>query len=764
MLQLKKHLPLLLVAVMVFTANFSIAQSGRLARANAAYDKLAYTPAIDLYKSVLDDSDDFEAMGKLADCYRLTNQYAEAEYWYGKVCNKSEAKPEHILYYAQVLQTNEKYGEAAKWYKKYRVAVPSDRRADNQLKAAQNYRQFFKDVDRYRLEHLNFNSSVYDFSPVYFQDGIIFSSSRDSAQSIRRTHTWTGEAFFDLYYVQETDLDTIEDANVSSDGGSWTKPKSVKGRVNTKYHEGPIAFSPDMSKVYFTRNNFDNTRVVGKVGKSSDKIVKLKLYTAEISEGKWTNIEEFSYNDDEYSVGHAGISPDGQYLYFVSDMPGGYGGTDLYVCRSEGSSWGTPLNMGPSINTEGDEMFPYVHNDGTMYFASDGHGGLGGLDIHKVNGSGTDWGDVKNIGAPLNTSEDDFSLIFNPEKTQGFLTSDREGGAGSDDIYRFYDEGITLEGIVVDADTDEPICDASVAMTYLTDIVGENVGKCDGKFEFSVLPGRDYSLEGCADLYDCKTVKTTTKGIKPGGKVFVKIPLKKIPPLDLEVLVIDKVTRAPIHLSKVVAYNNCDETYANRDSDEEGKSYYKDIEKDCKFNVSANAEGYLPGDGDVVVNGDANPARLVIELEKIPDEPSAGIRLRHIYYDFDQSYIRPEAEIDLNKVLDFMNINLGTIVEIGSHTDARATFTYNEGLSERRAKAAVAWLVQRGITRDRLVAVGYGELQITNGCSDNVQCTEDEHQRNRRTEFRVIDNVTGIDQRSIERFDMLIDPCLKCPF
>lgn len=761
MLQLKKHFLLLLTAFLLLHSQQMIAQSGRLARANAAYEKLAYTPAIELYKSVLDDSENFEAMSNLADCYRLTNQYAEAEYWYGKVCNKSEAEPEDLLYYAEVLQINEKYVEAVKWYEKYIAQVPGDKRADNQLKACKDHQKFFKDVDRYRIEHLNFNSGFYDFSPVYYQDGIVFSSSRDSAQTIGRTATWTGEPFFDLYYVEETDVDTANGSNISTDGGTWTKPKSVKGRVNTKYHEGPIVFTADNSKVYFTRNNFDNTRVIGKVGKSSDKIVKLKIYTAEIKENKWENIKEFAYNDNEYSVGHAAISPDGEYLYFVSDMPGGYGGTDLYVSRNENDAWSTPLNMGPAINTEGDEMFPYIHNDGTMYFASDGHGGLGGLDIFKMTGSGTSWGEVKNMGAPLNSSEDDFGLIYNPEKTQGFLTSDREGGAGSDDIYRFYDEGITLEGIVVDVDTDLPICDASVAMTYLSDVVGEAIVKCDGKFEFSVLPGRDYSLEGCADLYECNTVKTTTKGIQPGGKVFVKIPLKLIPPLELQVQVIDKVTKQPIANSKVVAFNKCDETYANRDSDEEGMSYYEDIQQGCSFNVSANAVGYLPGDGDITVDGSVNPAKLVIELEKISE---TAIVLKHIYYDFDQSYIRPEAEIDLNKVLNFMNINPGTIVEIGSHTDARASFTYNEGLSERRAKSAVNWLVQRGIPRDRLVAVGYGELQVLNGCTDNVQCTEEEHQRNRRTEFRVIDNDTGIDQKSIERFDMLIDPCLKCPF
>jgi outer membrane protein OmpA-like peptidoglycan-associated protein len=406
-------------------------------------------------------------------------------------------------------------------------------------------------------------------------------------------------------------------------------------------------------------------------------------------------------------------------------------------------------------------MFPYVNADETFYFSSDGHSGIGGLDIFKVSGSGTNWGKVKNLGAPINSSADDFGIVYNEEKNKGYFTSDRSGGSGSDDIYKFIDEGITLEGIIVDAKTDKPICEATSELVYLGEIIGDRVGECDGMFEYSVLPGRDYSIEGCADGYECNAVQTTTKGVKPGGKVFVKIPLIKPDPLDMEVLVIDKITKEPIPGAKVVAFNKCVKSYDDRIADANGMSYYQEVTVDCQYNVSANAESYMPADKDVLVDGTQNPVRVVIELEKIGTSP---LVLRHIYYDFDQSYIREEAELDLNKVFNFMNINPGTIVEIGSHTDARASFKYNERLSERRAKAAVEWLIQRGISKDRLVAVGYGEYQLTNGCKDNVQCEEIDHQKNRRTEFRVLDNVLGIDVKSIERNNMLVDPCLKCPF
>jgi len=180
----------------------------------------------------------------------------------------------------------------------------------------------------------------------------------------------------------------------------------------------------------------------------------------------------------------------------------------------------------------------------------------------------------------------------------------------------------------------------------------------------------------------------------------------------------------------------------------------------CDYNVSANAKGYLPNDADASVDGSENPVKVLIELDRI----GSSIVLKNIYYDFDQSYIREEAELDLNKILSFMEVNPNAIGEIGSHTDARASFAYNEALSERRANAAVQWLIQRGVSKNRLVAVGYGEMQTVNECTDNVQCTEEEHQRNRRTEFRVIDIVEGIDEKSLPRFDMLIDPCQDCPF
>jgi outer membrane protein OmpA-like peptidoglycan-associated protein len=516
--------------------------------------------------------------------------------------------------------------------------------------------------------------------------------------------------------------------------------------------------------VYVTRNNYDNRKVMGKTGKSDDNIVKLKLYIAEVDGDDWKAEKEFKYNSDEYSIGHAALSADGKYLYFVSDMPGGFGGTDIYVCEQVGEDWLAPKNAGPSINTEGDEMFPWVAKDNTLYFASDGHGGLGGLDVFSVKGEPGAWGAVKNMGSPINSPQDDFGLIRDKDDNSlGYFTSDRIGGKGSDDIYMFRDNGIVLVGIVVDAKTDSPICKSVVDLRQGSDVKGRANTECDGKFEFSVIPEKVYKLKGCAEGYHCNEVGASTVGVKAGDTVFVKIPLDKEEDVKLEVLVIDRQTREPIGGSAVVVKGRCDNTEQTGTSNAAGMSYY-DAKIECDYPVSATAEGYLPGSTEVTTVGvPANSTvKAIVELDKIKvfdDQPI----LLDIYYDFDKWNIRvPESDKELQRLLDFMNVNPGTIVEIGSHTDARAPFEYNIRLSQRRAQSVVDWLLARGISKERIKAVGYGETKPVNKCTDNVPCSEEEHQLNRRTEFRVIGN--NIDITSQRKTDMLVDPCKKCPF
>lgn len=742
---------------------------GGYSKAEKLYNALAYHEAIPLYESYLQKHDSARAMAHLGDCYRLTSRYDKAEYWYSKAVSKGDVEAKYKLYLAQMQQVNGKYDEAAKWYAKYKEEVPEDRRSANEMKACSDYGQFLLSRDRYTVKDLSFNSGGYDFSSALFDGGLIYSSSLDSAKAISREHTWTGTEFFDMWYVK-------------GDKSNFGKPQRLKGDAATKYHEGAVSFTSDYKKVYFTRNNYYNN----KVKSSSDKIVKLKIYESDVEGKTWKGAKNFPFNNDEYSVGHPALTPDGNTMYFVSDMPGGYGGTDLYVTKKEGESWNTPKNLGPEINTEGREMFPYVNSDGELYFSSDAHGGLGGLDIFRVkqNAKTGKWGKIRNIGAPINSSYDDFGLHYGTDKSYGYFTSDRPDGKGLDDVYTFTDDGIYLEGIVVDAETGEPICASKVVMSAKADQSerGRTTTECDGEFEFNVIRNTDYKFSGSAEGYNTNDlVEATTKGVGPGGKVFVKIPLTKKKDYAMSITVLGRSPKPgqdsagiliPLPNSKILLSSQCEGWTRAFTTDENGK-ICEVVRCDCDYIVVANAQGYLPGSVNVIKDDGeckidrkcgVNPKEVEVVLDKIPEEgdDTIQIELKDIYYDFDKWNIRTESERELTKVLSFMQENPDAIVEIGSHTDARAPFEYNIKLSQRRAQSVVDWLIARGISKSRLQPKGYGETQPRNGCTDGVPCTEYEHQRNRRTTFRVIGR--NINIKSLERFDMQVDPCKVCPF
>lgn len=759
---------------------------GGIGKAEKLYNELAYSQAIPLYETYLKKNDNLKSMLELGDCYRLTSKFDKAEYWYGKAVEKGDVDPEYKLYYAKMLQANEKYEEAAKWYANYKQSVPEDKRATNQLKASADYGQYLLTRDRFQVKNLSFNTSGYDFAPVWYDKGLIFSSSRDSSKAISNESMWTGTQFFDMYYVE-------------GEKTEFSKPKALKADAATKYHEAAATFTPDKKKVYFTRNNFYNN----KLKTSSDKIVKLNIYESDIDGMNWKNDKAFQYNNSEYSVGHPALTADGNTMYFISDMPGGFGGTDIYVTKKEGESWGIPKNLGEEINTEGMEMFPYVDDEGVLYFASDGQGGLGGLDIFRTryNDKAEKFGKVRNFGAPVNSSYDDFSLVYGKDKSVGYFTSNRPEGKGLDDIYSFTDDGVYLEGIVVDAETREPICNSKVIMkAKLTQSEeGKTITECDGEFEFGVIKNMDYCFVASADGYSVNdSVCATTKNVKPGETVFVEIPLYKGKEYAMSIQVLGKSPRnihdstlvdslLPLANAKVLLSSKCEGWTKSLETDISGK-ICEVVRCDCDYIIVANAKGYLPGNIEAANNPEdckidrkcgENPREEQVILDPIPGFGPNGsysdlynpdgsykygqaILLKDIYYDFDKWHIREESELELNKLLSFLQENPSTIVEIGSHTDARAPYDYNIKLSQRRAQSVVDWLVARGVDKKRLKPKGYGETQPVNGCVDGVTCTEYEHQRNRRTEFRVIGN--NIDLKSLERLDMEVDPCKNCPF
>lgn len=366
--------------------------------------------AIPFYREVLMYDNLYDAKKGLASCYKEVKDYPRAEYWYRILLNINPAEPEYIFHYAQMLQNNGKCEEAKVWYREY---GKTNKKGYEFAKACENNSQFTKNEDDYVLFQLPFNTEKAEFAPIFYKEGIVYTGGGLSNIS-------SGQ-YTDLYYTKR-----LPDY-------SYSNPVKLKGKVNTPYHDGPASFNAVVNEIWVTRTS--NQKATD--DDTGEAKRNLKIWFSKKNESKWGNFMEFQYNNTNYSVAHPSISDNGQSLFFVSDMPGGYGGTDIYVCYRRDSTWTKPRNLGPQINTIGSEQFPFLHPDGTLYFASNGHPGLGGLDIFYSTYKGNRWEEPINYGSPINSSSDDMTVLLDYDKNSGYFSSNRYGGKGSDDVYYF---------------------------------------------------------------------------------------------------------------------------------------------------------------------------------------------------------------------------------------------------------------------------------------------------------------------------------------
>ncbi len=387
-----------------------------LKKADLLFEQGQYKEAIPIYRKVLMRDNQTEAKIGLANSYRMIRDYEKAEYWYKLVVPKRPMDPIFQFYLAQSLQNNGKYQEAASMYKEY---AKVDKNANSYAQACNNTQQFTKDADRYEVSPFPFNSKDNDFGSMYFNNGIVYASAQNPSNPTN-TKFDTDQRYSDLYFVKILSSKTYD------------KPKKLKGKVNSSLNEGPAFFSIDASQILFSKQVPSKT-----TGKKTEQIF-IGERTADASFGK---IQEFIHNNDAYSMANPVLSVDNTMLFFASDMPGGYGGHDLYVCERIDTFWSEPLNLGPKINSTGDEAYPFHHPDGTLYYASNGLQGLGGYDIFFATMNGGQWQAPINIGAPINSSTDDFSMVVNEENSAGYFSSNRKFGKGGDDIYMFKVKG-----------------------------------------------------------------------------------------------------------------------------------------------------------------------------------------------------------------------------------------------------------------------------------------------------------------------------------
>lgn len=641
---MKNYIFLCLTFVSVFSLD-SYSQQSKVNSGDKKYNNYAYVDAIKTYEKVANKGYKSEEMfKKLGNSYYFNSDFEGAAKWYGELfAMNSNIEPEYYYRYAQSLKSIGDTAKANKILDEFDAKNSNDNRAKLYKENVNYLDQIKANSGRYNIENAGINSKYSDYGSFVYNNKLYFASARDTGNFSQRKHKWTGEYFTNIY-----------DADVDPATYTATKVNKFKNALNSKFNEATPVFSKDGKTAYFTRNNF----VDGKKGKDANKITLVKLYKATLdSKGQWTNIAPLSFTSDNYSTAHPALSPDGKTLYFASDMPGTVGQSDIYkVSVNADGSYGTPENLGKTINTEGKETFPYVTDDNEIYFASDGHPGLGGLDVFvgDIDSDGT-ISNIQNLGADINSPKDDFAYFIDPVSRLGYFSSNKDGGLGSDDIYKFLETRRLkciqeLSGIITDIATNE------------------------------ILPGAKVTL------YENQVIKATTTADDTG---LYKLPV------------------------------DCKKTY----------------------NVRAEKQDYETKEVSVTIDKVSGKTDLPIALTKrmcrvtVGDDLGKCFGIKMIYFDLDKSNIRPEAALDLEKILAVLNDYPAMKLDIRSHTDSRASHQYNEGLSDRRAKSTIQWLIKNGIKSDRLTGKGYGETQLVNKCSDDVPCTEEEHQMNRRSEF-----------------------------
>jgi len=358
-----------------------------------------------------------EGQRRLAESYYNIDRNVKAEAAYSKLINlQTGVLPEDYYNYAMVLKSNGKYYQASIWMDKFNEIKPDDLRAKDYAANKERIISLLIDDGKYKTNYLNINSNADDFGTSYYKNKIVFASTKQCAKMVLRKYNWNKKPFWDMY-VSEVDNEQL------------SAPKNFDKKLNGKWHDGPACFSNDGNYMAFTRNHYKDI--------SKDKVVELQIYFSNYLDGTWSEPQPFIFNNENYSVGQPFLTSDGNTMYFTSDMPGGFGGADIYrTTRSGQGEWGKPENLGNTINTEGDEMYPFLEeNKKILFFSSNGRFGLGGLDIFYCSMNGTGFGHVFNAGYPLNTEYDDFAAIIND--TKGYFTSNRSGGSAGDDIYSF---------------------------------------------------------------------------------------------------------------------------------------------------------------------------------------------------------------------------------------------------------------------------------------------------------------------------------------
>jgi outer membrane protein OmpA-like peptidoglycan-associated protein len=618
------------------------------------------------------------------------------------------------------------------------------------------------------------NTDALEFSPTFYEDGILFISTNERILKKENVDN-----------KQKTMMSVLKSRRGTD--GTLAVPEAFSKELSTRNHEGPVCFDRTAETIFFS----SNAVIKGKDQFAKDKVQKTRLYFAKKVNGVWGAPEPLPFNNNEFDDFHPAISIDGDKLFFASNRPGGLGSTDIYVSYKVGESWSEPVNLGADINTAGREAFPFIHADNTLYYSSDGMtGGAGGFDLFFSVPEGNLWTKPVSMGTPFNTAGDDFGLIVDLNKINGYFNSNGMTGKGGDDIFSFHTEGgnldefllqnnrtpdrnLDLKVVVTDKTSNAPIGTAQVQvlnydvnnvigrdeagnLIVLQNLNGQDVmkvmppdkgvnGETDSKGRFSteIKPG-NYVVIITHPSYQTKQIRLQIS--KAGNELAAQLEKPFGPGNSGKVqwnpTLFNYITNAPLAGAVVVVTNSKTGKQDTLVANANGMvDHYLDA--NTKYKVDFYQGGRLIGTTEVDTHGVKPGQALTQNISLAPLLPGSKIELPNIYYNFNDATLRPDARKDLDLLIALMKQQPGIVVELASHTDCRGNSKYNLELSQRRANGVVEYMVTQGIARNRLTPVGYGEKEPRNKCVDGVPCTDQEHARNRRTEVRVPSNSQG---------------------
>ena len=700
-------------------------------KADKYFEREAYGIAAELYLEALQKEDDNNNIKlQLAECYRLLNQPEDAEYMYRQFMDYEsfveKQDPSIKYYFGVVLEQNGKYSEAREWFEQYKIDKPEDTRVDNKLESIENIAIHFQDSSKYEIEILRINSAKADYAPRLYRNGVVFVSDRKPPYIEDGIYNPDSLYYRELYFSE-----VLED-------GTHTSPTLFYQDLNDGYHKGPVAFYNNEKNMVYTRAN-----------RSGMGLDKFSLYFTKqaVNADQWIEKQAFVFNgkNNNFNVMHPSLNQQGTVLFFSSDMPGGFGETDLYMSvLDENGKWSAPENLGARINTAEAEMFPFITADNVLYFTSSGHGGLGGLDIFEVDLKNEE-SEVVNLGFPINSNKNDFAISFDDRGYMGYFSSNRDNGKGSSDIYRFT-KNIYLTGTIRDAYNNQPLQSAYVFLAEKNsgEIVGEMTDE-NGAYRVKLDIDAAYNLKIMKDGYITKdAAKISTFGNFEKSLKQSKDFVVEKDDLILKGFVKNKSTGAPIAGAYVTLYDTKALKKYIVQTMQDGSYIFK-LEPENLYQLSIELNGYFSKQEEIDTF-EPVVTTFVEDFNLRSIVPNLPFLLENTTYNSNKGDIAPEDENELDGLAFYLQSYPKYNVEVRVHTDAIGSASDNLSISEDRSSYIRYHLIKKGVNPNRISTIGYGEQFPLNGCSQGGDCDEQEIKLNRRVEIVLTEQVSAEEE------------------